>query len=200
MSMIKQSLLKNKFALANFILLNEPYCEISSNDLYVIQVIEQYQNQFNQALDFSKIEQLISMDIDKFKLTLNLLISRKLVVSKFELVGELNTLKYDFTNFWNHVVDKVIDFEKLNLKQSTHELLHDYISNKFNRMLTTSEIIKLEQVVEMFELEILKEIVDQCVVQNSTYIETFISLVKMYKDANCQNLIEVQSTYNSLGM
>lgn len=200
MTFIKTALLKDKFALANFILLNETYCEVSQNDLYVIQVTEQYQLQFNEALDFTNLEKHISMSVDKFKQILNLLMTRNLVSTNFVLVGELNMLQYDTSSFWTYIVNKVIDFDKQQNVKNKLEELSTYVTQKFNRYLTNNEINRLEVVIDYFEIEVLKEIVDQCVENDSTYIETFISLINMYKEENCQSLMEVKTTFSSLGM
>lgn len=199
MSLTSKILIKDKFALANFILLNEQFCELNFYDLYVIQVIEQYQTQYNKTIDFEKIEKLISFDINKFKQIFNLLINRGLISSEIIKINNLNKIIYSTSKFWSYVSKKLIEFDDFKNKEQLHLKLVDYITSKYNRYLSPSEISQIESISNVYSLEILIEIVNQSINQNSKYVETVVSLVKMYSEANLKTLEEIQDLYEKLG-
>lgn len=199
MSLTSKILIKDKFALANFILLNEQFCELNFYDLYVIQVIEQYQTQYNKTIDFEKIEKLISFDISKFKQVFNLLINRGLISSEIIKINNLNKIIYSTSKFWIYVAKKLIEFDDFKHKEQLHLKLVDYITSKYNRYLSPNEISQIESISNVYSLEILIEIVNQSINQNSKYVETVVSLVKMYSEANLKTLEEIQELYEKLG-
>lgn len=196
--MIKQALLKDKFALANFILLNESFVQISKDELYVIQVIEQYQNQYEKGLNLSDLQKYITYDIDKFKSSLNLLMSRNLINSAFKEHNGLNQLFYVTKPFWNYVIEKVMEYETINQNKSTLDDVVNYINSQFNRYLSSQEILRLETQINIFNRECWFEIVNQSVQTGSLYLDTILSLAKMHSDANCTNVVQIKSVFEEV--
>lgn len=196
--MIKQALLKDKFALANFILLNESFVQISKDELYVIQVIEQYQNQYEKGLNLSDLQKYITYDIDKFKSSLNLLMNRNLINSAFKEHNGLNQLFYVTNEFWNYVIEKVIEYETINQNKSILDDVVNYINSQFNRYLSSQEILRLETQINIFNRECWFEIVNQSVQTGSLYLDTILSLAKMHSDANCTNVVQIKSVFEEV--
>lgn len=198
MTIIKQSLLKDKFALANFILLNSSYCEISRDELYVVQVVEQFQNQFQKSLDFSKLEEIICIDIQVFKLNLHSLQEKNFIVSEFKLINEINTLQYNFEPFWNYVVEKVTNFDKLFTQDKMQKDFVSLVSDKFNRLLNTQEISQIESIISVYEYDVLEEALRQVLVMESPYVSTIVEILSNYQEANCLSVDSMKLEFENM--
>lgn len=195
MSLITRTLYSNKFGLANFLVLNADFCKLNRNDLYVVQIIEQYQLQMNQTISFTDLENRIDLPIEEFKQILHNLSNKELVIRKIKEVNNFNTLFYNTNKFWLYIAKKMVEFDMF---QETVDKKKDFIeivSKKFNRFLNPNEINQIEQIIDFYDIKILNEILNQSIILNSKFVSTIVELARVYKEANCRTIEEIKSEF-----
>lgn len=195
MSLLSNIIIENKFALANFILLNNDYCDINRDQLYVVQIIEQYQIQYSKSIDFIHLDDIISIDVNLFKSILTDLMQKEYITTKFVNINNINTMQYSTDGFWQYICNKFLEFEYQKNKDEKQNNLVEFVSNRFNRMLNPQEINQVEGLLDYYELNILEEIVNHCIILNSKYVATFVELTNSYKDAGFNTIEEIKHNF-----